>query len=150
MTARGKKRGRPPIYSDKLATTICKRLAEGESLRKICADEAMPDKSTVLAWLFDGKHEEFSDQYRRAREAQAEGYADDIISIADDGRNDTYVNEDGAEVVNHDIINRSRLRIESRKWISAKLLPKRYGDKLQHTGDGGGPVAFVMNLHRDA
>ena len=142
-----KKRGRPSIYSKALAKTICRRLAEGESLRSICKDAAMPAISTVLAWLFDGEHDEFSEQYARARRAQAELRADEVIDLADDNAADWTIDEKGKKVVDHDHIARSRLRVDTRKWVASKLLPKVYGDKVQHTGEGGGPVAFVMNLY---
>ncbi len=51
-------------------------------------------------------------------------------------------------VVDHEHIQRSRLRVDARKWIAAKLLPKRYGDKLQHTGDGGGPIRVRPDLSK--
>ncbi len=142
------KRGRPTKYSDKLAATICQRLAEGESLRKICKDANVPAMSTVLAWLFDGGHDEFSEQYARAREAQAEFYADEIVDIADDSSADVTTDEDGKETVDHEHISRSRLRVDSRKWVASKLLPKVYGDKLQHTGDGGGPIRVRPDLSK--
>ncbi len=63
-----------------------------------------------------------------------------MADIADDGSNDFTKDKDGKAVVDHEHIQRSRLRIDTRKWIASKLLPKRYGDKLQHTGPGGGPV----------
>ncbi len=145
--AKSKKKGRPSLYTDKLAAKICRRLAEGESLRAICADRAMPGISTVMGWLFDGNHDDFSEQYARAREAQAEIRADEIVDIADDDTNDFTADKDGKLVANSEHIQRSRLRVDARKWIAAKLLPKRYGDKLQHTGEGGGPVTFIMTLH---
>ncbi len=147
--AKSKKKGRPSLYTDKLAAKICRRLAEGKSLRSICRDDAMPAISTVMGWLFDGDHDEFSEQYARAREAQAEVRADEIVDIADDDTNDFTADKDGKLVVDHEHIQRSRLRVDARKWIAAKLLPKRYGDKLQHTGEGGGPVTFIMKLHGD-
>ncbi len=82
--AKSKKKGRPSLYTEALAAEICRRLAEGESLRAICADKAIPGISTVMGWLFDGNHGEFSEQYARAREAQAEIRADEIVDIADD------------------------------------------------------------------
>ena len=100
----------------------------------------MPGLRTVMRWLFDGDHDDFWQQYARAREAQAEVWADEIVSIADDVSNDFTTGKDGKEIVDHENIQRSRLRIDARKWIASKLLPKRYGDKLQHTGEGGGPV----------
>ena len=140
------KRGRSTIYSDKLAATICMRLAEGESLRKICADDAMPGKSTVLGWLLDGEHDGFLDQYTHAREAQADYFADEILEIADDSSGDTFTTQDGKEIVNHDHITRSRLRVDTRKWLMARIAPKVYGDRLQHTGDGGGPIKVRPDL----
>ena len=143
-TRRG--RGRPTRYTPEVAATICTQLAEGESLRSICDDAAVPARSTVLAWLFDGEHEEFIDQYARAREAQAEARADEIVDIADDVSSDFTKDKDGKTTVNHDHIQRSRLRVDARKWIAAKLLPKRYGDKLQHMGEGGGPIRVRPDL----
>lgn len=159
MTAARKKRaakrkpGRPTVYSDELAATICTRLAEGESLRKICADDTMPSKATVMCWLFepieDGDSKlEFRTQYDRARQAQAELMADEIVDIADDTSGDVTTHEDGGETVNHDHIARSRLRVDSRKWKVSKLLPKVYGDRLQHTGEGGGPIRVAPDLSK--
>ncbi len=133
-------RGRPTRCTADTASTICTRLAGGESLRSICRDDTMPSLSTVMGWLFDGEHEEFSEQYARARKVQAEVLADELTDIADDGSNDFTTDKDGKETVNHEHIQRSRLRVDTRKWVAAKLLPKRYGDKLQHTGEGGGPI----------
>ncbi len=99
-----------------------------------------------MRWLFDGEHEEFWQQYVHAREAQAEVRADEIIEIADDGSSDFTKDDDGKPIINHEHISRSRLRIDTRKWIAAKLLPKRYGEKLQHTGESGGPVPHEHRL----
>ena len=132
-----RKKGRPSLYTEALAAKICRRLAEGESLRAICADKAMPSISTVMGWLFDGNHGDFSEQYARAREAQAEVRADEIVDIADDASGDFAADKDGKLVVNSEHIQRSRLRVDARKWIAAKLLPKRYGDKLDLGGTVG-------------
>ncbi len=140
--------GRPTRYKPEVAADICTRLAEGESLRSICRDNAMPGLRTVMGWLFDGDHEEFSQQYARAREAQAEVRADEIVDIADDDTNDCTTDKEGKAVVDHEHIQRSRLRVDARKWIAAKLLPKRYGDKLQHTGEGGGPIRVRPDLSK--
>ncbi len=126
-----RKRGRPSRYTPELAAKLCERLAGGESLRTICADKVMPGLSTVLGWLFDDKHEGFPEQYARAREAHAELRADEITDIAD-----------GVEHGASEAVQAARLRVDARKWIAAKLLPKRYGDKMQHTGDGGGPIGL--------
>lgn len=130
--------GRPSIYSKEIADKICSRLAGGESLRVICMDEDMPTASTVYLWVLDDK-EGFSDKYARAREMQAEVMFDEILEIADDGSNDLMTITKGDktyELENKEVTNRSRLRVDSRKWYLSKVLPKKFGDKLDVTSDG--------------
>jgi len=138
--------GRPSDYNNEIAGKILGRLANGESLRHICADEELPDKATIFRWLL--VHAEFRDQYARAREEQAEYWAEEILDIADDGTNDWVERENkyGSKylMVDHDHIARSRLRVDSRKWLMSKLLPKKYGDKLVHAGDTENPVQHVV------
>lgn len=138
--------GRPSDYSLELTAAICERLGLGESLRQICADSDMPSKSTVMRWLND--HSEFQDQYARAREAQADYWAEQIIEISDDGQNDTYKDDDGYERTNLDVIARSRLRVDTRKWLMARMAPKKYGDKITQevTGANGSPLVPIINL----
>jgi len=126
--------GRPSSYSPEIAQRICDELARGKSLRRICEADDMPADRTVFRWL--DSNEEFRQQYARAREEQAEHYAHEIIEIADDGSNDTYEDDDGHVKTNYDVIQRSRLRVDARKWIAAKLLPKKYGEMkhIEHSG----------------
>lgn len=119
--------GRPSSFNQETADAICLRLAEGNSLRTICQADDMPACSTVFKWLADRK--DFAEQYARARETQADFLAEEILQIADDGSNDTYETENGP-VTNHDVIARSRLRVDARKWLASKMAPKKYGDKL--------------------
>jgi hypothetical protein len=84
--------------------------------------------SRDLNWL--SKNLEFREQYERAKREGAEAWAEEILDISDDGSNDFYIDEDGTEKVNHENIQRSRLRVDSRKWLMSKLLPKKYGDKV--------------------
>ena len=117
-------------YTDALATALCDQLAEGASLRSICAAEGMPNKTTVLRWL--RLHEDFRAQYVQAREDQAEVYLDEIIEIADDTSRDTEYGESGPKA-NSEWIARSRLRVDARKWAMSKLAPKKYGERLDLT-----------------
>ena len=139
--------GRPSKYDADMAASICERLANGESLRAICADDAMPDKSTVLRWLANEEHASFRDQYARAREMQADHLAEDILEISDDARNDwmerNHGEADPGWVANGEHIQRSRLRVDSRKWLASKLAPKKYGDKVTHAGDADNPLQLV-------
>ena len=128
-------------------------MAEGESLRQICQDEHLPSRRTVLRWA--DANEEFCHQYTRAREFLVEYWADEIIAIADDGTNDYIEREskDGSKtvVVDHEHINRSRLRVDARKWLMSKILPKRYGNKIEHTGaDGDGLIVEIIDPIRTA
>lgn len=119
-----KPRGRPSTYTDEIAERICARLAEGESLADICRDDAMPGYRTVFQWLEKPEHAAFTQQYARAREIGDEKDADEIRAIADKKP------EDQVEAT------WQKTRIDARKWLLAKRLPKKYGDRQQveHTG----------------
>jgi hypothetical protein len=138
--------GRPSDYSQELADVICERIADGQSLRAICEEEEMPNKATVFRWL--AANQEFSDQYARAREAQADSLFDEIITIADTtmvGEKTKTLPDGKVEVTTGDMIEHRRLRVESRKWMAGKLKPKKYGDKItqEHTGAEGGPLVVT-------
>lgn len=126
---------------DALFTVICDGIASGRSLRAICADDGMPDKSTVFAWL--AKSEPYRDQYARAREAQADAMLEEILAIADDGSNDTYVDDEGNQRTEQDVLARSRLRVDARKWAMSKMAPKKYGDKVDVGVNGSVTVQVV-------
>lgn len=102
---------------------ICEQIANCVPLRVIAANEGI-SKGSLINWLA-----EHSEQYSRARDAQADTLVEDLLAIADDGSNDTYENENGTQT-NHDVIARSRLRVDARKWLASKMAPKKYGDKL--------------------
>ena len=115
-------------------------------MRAICRDVAMPNKATVLRWLADATHTDFRDRYARAREMQADALFDEALAIADDGSGDWVTDKDGKKTLDHEHVQRSRLRVDTRKWAAGKLAPKKYGDKLQHTGEGGGPIRAEVDL----
>lgn len=141
--------GRPSEFTAEKADAICERLIEGESLRTICATDDMPAASTVCRWL--ATNEEFRKQYACAREAQADTLADESLDIADDGTNDWMERqgkdgETGRLEYNGDAVQRSRLRIDTRKWLASKLAPKKYGEKIQAEigSPGGGPLTIQL------
>jgi hypothetical protein len=112
--------GRPSDYTQEVASLICNRLADGESLRAICLDDDMPARETVRGWLI--RLPEFAGQYARARGEQGDAYADEIVAIADDKDEDA---------------NSRRVRIDARKWAAGKLRPDVYGEKVtqEHKGE---------------
>ncbi|AXX02817.1 terminase small subunit-like protein [Cronobacter sakazakii] len=135
MATEDKKTGRPSDYTEELAEIICLRLAEGESLRSVCRDEGMPSKQAVLRWL--ARNESFRAQYVRAKEEGAEAIAEELFDIADDGSNDWMekLDKDGEAIgyqLNGEHVQRSKLRIDTRKWYLSKIMPKKYGDRIQH------------------
>lgn len=126
--------GQPTIYTTEIAIEICTAIAtDTVSLKSLCKrNEHFPSVATIFNWLSSNK--EFLDLYTRAKEQQADMMAEDILDIADDGSNDFMTITKGDmsyEVENKEWTSRSKLRIESRKWLAAKLLPKKYSEKSQ-------------------
>lgn len=140
------KGGRPCEYREEVADAICERLADGESLRTICLDEDMPSKATVFKWL--GRFPEFADQYARAREEQAESFADELVAISDEQETAVKDGAGGTTMVVFDAtaVARNRLRIDARKWVASKLKPKKYGDKIQQEVTGADGSPFVVKI----
>lgn len=142
--------GRPTLYTEDLVDEICDRLTIGESMVHICRDDHMPNCSTVFRWLGNEDHEAFCKRYTRARETQADFMAAEILDISDNGSNDWMEREgkDGEKsmVLNGEHIQRSRLRVDTRKFLMAKLQPKKYGDKLNlgMSGDDGEPITAIQ------
>lgn len=129
--------GRPTTYSQELADKLCAKIAEGLSVRSVCAMEDMPCTSTFFKWIREIP--EFSQQYARATEERTEAMAEDLLDIADDGSNDLMRIQKGNEtyeVENKEVTNRSRLRVDTRKWLMSKMKPKKYGEKLDVMSDG--------------
>lgn len=119
------------------ADAICERLAAGESLRAVCRDDGMPAAPTVLLWV--RTYPDFAEQYARAREVGYQCLADEIVDIADEVEFEPVPGPDGEtrEVrVDSTAVARNRLRVDTRKWMLSKMLPKVYGEKLDlnHSG----------------
>lgn len=129
-------------YSDELFDAICNTIAtSNKGLKHICNDLGV-STVTFYKWLQEDENnpeKPLINKYARAREMQADYLADEMIEIADDGTNDTLVIETPSgskEIENKEWTNRSKLRVETRKWIAMKLKPKKYGDKLDLTSGG--------------
>ena len=120
--------GRPTSYSDDVALAVCTRLSEGEALKRICADDDMPHRTTVNAWRRD--RPVFSAMFARAREDAGDTLAEAAVAVAMTATPET------AQAV--------RVKYDALRWYASKLGPKTYGDKLQHTGDPSNPVNFVI------
>lgn len=127
-------------YTQEIAEAICQQLAEGKSLLSICKQDGYPHESTVRMWAredYDG----FSTKYARAREVGYERLADELLDIADEA--EVAAKYDGEDVrldLSATAVARNRLRIDTRKWMLSKMLPKVYGDKLELGGDPDRPL----------
>jgi hypothetical protein len=122
--------GRPSTFTQAIADEICERILEGESLRHVCAENAMPNRSTVLRWL--DENEDFAAKYARARELQGD-YMDDLILEA-------------AAETDSENAPAQRVRIDAYKWRASKLKPKRYGDKTLVGSDPDNPLPAGFHL----
>jgi hypothetical protein len=136
--------GRHSTYNQATADKICEAIStSNKGVTHICANIGIT-ATTLFKWLADNK--DFAEQYARAREAQADFLADEILEIADDSSRDTKVemkNGKMVEVEDREWTNRSRLKVDARKWVASKLKPKKYGDKLDLTS-GGDKIAPII------
>ncbi len=112
-------------YDKRAAQTILKRIAGGETLKAVCRDADLPEMTTVGAWILDNRSG-FADQFARARELQALAIADDLIDIADQTRDDWRETPKGNQAdLEH--IQRTKLRLDTRKWLLANILLRPQG-----------------------
>ena len=138
-------------YTTHMADFICIRLSEGESLQEIVKTDGMPNRATVYRWLLEQPL--FCDKYTRAREDQADTYADEIMAIADETPDlNPILDKHGAliEIQLHSAyLPWQKQRIDARKWTAMKLKPKKYGDKLELAGDPSNPLKMEVQVEAD-
>lgn len=131
-------------FNQVAADAVCALLEDGKSLRAACRDlELSPP--TILLWARENKA--FSEQYTRAREAGYKLLADEMLDIADE--KDVQVRYDGEDMtldLSATAVARNRLRVDTRKWMLSKMLPKIYGDKLELSGDQENPIKTVTRI----
>lgn len=135
--------------TNKIIVGIFDRIAEGESMNSICKEPGMPSRKALLERI--AKDELVRKLYEVAIDQRTEVHAEEIIEIADDGTNDWMESHDPDNPgyrANGEHINRSRLRIDARKWIASKLKPKKYGEKIQQevSGPDGGAIPHVVSI----
>lgn len=131
--------GRPSDYSIELAKEICDKIAtSSKGLIRLCKENShWPDRSTIFKWKIE--HQQFSDMYYKAKDDQIDSIYDECLDIADDISNDTIIrvgkNGEETEICNSEYVNRSRLRIDTRKWCAERLRPKMFGAKKEAESD---------------
>lgn len=130
-----RKLGRPTDYTKDMADKICEKISGGLSLRAICAEAGMPARGTVYRWLIENA--DFQDQYTRARDKQADYFAEEIIEIADSAEAESAA------------VAKAKLQIDARKWAASKIAPKKYGDKQEidvKSSDGSMTPTVRLNV----
>jgi len=149
----GRPKSRTSSEITAIQNEICSRIStSSKSLRQICQDmikdfDKMPCYRDIVQMLADDK--EFSPQYAQAKLKQADLLFDEIIEISDDSTMDMTFTEEGKPFIDHEHVNRSRLRVDSRKFYISKILPKKYSEKHEVTGKDGGPVEFLFKVIYD-
>lgn len=121
----------------RVVSEIADELANSDrSLWEICDNAGIrdcPQGRAVSSWI--SQSEELQQIYARGKELQADYMAAQIRQIADNCRMGvvTVDKPTGVETTTRDMVDRSRLQIDARKWLAAKLAPKKYGDKIEQT-----------------
>lgn len=127
-------------YTDKniteIMSLICKRIAEGESLRAVLRSSGMPSRGVFFEWITSS--EQRANQYARATEIRAEQIFEEMLEIADTEKETTVITEKdaGASISKRDHVNHRKLQIDTRKWVLSRMMPKKYGDKIDITSSG--------------
>lgn len=143
---RRKADGSPPVeYSPEVWAGICAEIAAGGALSRVCRDNPKYPAADV-AWRWLAARPELRVSYNDAVARRAEALAEEILEISDDGSRDYVPGPDGKMVPDHDHIARSRLRVDSRKWLAARLAPRKYGDRVELAGDAENPVQIAAFL----
>lgn len=127
------------IYTPELAAKVLERLADTGSLAAVC-NELSIGRNTVIRWI-DANRDGFADAYARAKDQGIDKLVEDTLTIADDGTNDYMMTAQGVKL-DAEHVQRSKLRIETRRWLAERMAPKKYGvlNKMELTGVNGGPV----------
>lgn len=138
--------GRPKVWTraakDKVIPRLLACLETGETLQAVCKRSGMPTPQTVRHWVIEDDPAGFAARYARAREIGYEARADELLDIS------AALTDPANGPLTSERVQAARLHSDSVKWLLSKMLPKIYGDKIQHTGDGGGPIQIVGTLQR--
>jgi hypothetical protein len=127
--------------TDELFDEICERMVDGESVRSICKDDHMPAISTLMKILNQDPNR--SAQYARALQMRADAMFEEIMDISDDGTNDFMLrnaDDPTSVILNGEHVQRSKLRVDSRKWALGRMNPKKYGEKTFIGGVDDAPI----------
>lgn len=153
------KGGRPTKYTEVLGKEICARIATGRTTLSVSKDEDMPNRSTIADWAQNNP--EFSSMYAQAREYLYQHWADEILDDALNEARDyqkrkrTKISDVNGKktreiieetVSDNTAVQRDRLKVDSKKWLLSRLLPKQYGDKVTQELTGAEGKDLIPSL----
>ena len=134
-------------YNDKDATAVCDAIASSRYgiRRVVAANPHLPSVTTIMRWLDDPENVKFREQYARATDLRADLLAEECLDISDESEHDGERVSDHEDVHATEQVARSKLRVDTRKWLAGKLRPKKYGDTLKVAGDeNGAPIKHAV------
>jgi len=129
---------------DQKFNQVIEKIEQGVALRNALR-ELHISSNTFTSWVNSDEHRRL--QYACACEARADKLFEEIIEIADDSSGDVKRDKDGNEYLNQEFVQRSRVRIDARKWMLGKLMPKKYGDSIKLTGDEDNPIQTKLTIN---
>jgi hypothetical protein len=135
--------GRPTDYNEDIVDEICIRISTGEPLVRICREDGMPHLATVYRWL--SRYPEFSEMYAKAKDQAADTLAEEIQDLADQFPMEK-TDKEGNTSFDSAYIQWMRLRVDARKWVAAKLKPRKYGDRVELAGDKDNPLKLEATI----
>jgi hypothetical protein len=119
-------------WTQQLEMSVLAAIEDGKTLRDTANANNM-SASAIIRHVQDS--EDFAKQYARAKQIQVESFADEIINLSDSADRETY--------------NVARLQVDTRKWLLSKLIPKKYGDKVEQfiSGPDGAPMQAEITIN---
>ena len=136
------RQARPTEYTQELGDALCRAISGGKSLNKIC-NELDLDMTNCYNWMRTQPH--FLESYTRATSERVHAFVEEILTIADEEPR-YIVDEKGISRVDNGYNQVRHQRIEARKWLASKMLPKHYGDKVQVSGDADNPIQSKITI----
>jgi len=136
-------------YDSGKVTAVLEDIRCGMSLLRSLPKQGVSVTDWYL-WLNDRSEgsapvtDDFALKYSRACQERVENWAEQIVDISDSREADIIIDERGRPVIAHDVINRDRLRVDTRKWLMSRMNPRKWGDKVQVGGDEDNPLKIAL------
>lgn len=127
---------RPTVLTNRLRASMLANISSGMSVRKMCENRKFPTREMFYKWLRED--DSFVNEYEIAVQSRADAIAEEILEIADDDSNDYKINElseDDKLKIDQIKLARDKVKIDARKWIAAKMAPKKYGNNIKVDSD---------------